>query len=209
MVFALKKISALCFALSLGISLMAGNIPERRYGINLKPNSYLLINGTTNIGGFICQFNMSILTDSLELNARQDSNGCLNFEKFSLILPVQGFDCGNSQMNSDFQKLLEFHENPDILWRILCIDMNSLTAINTKKLQNLQLQSQITIAGVNRDYWLTIQVKKINQQLYFAGQLPINIRDFNLEPPRKFFGLVEVKPEIVIDFSMELSVTNP
>lgn len=64
----------------------------------------------------------------------------------------------------------------------------------------------ITIAGTKKDYTLLIDINKQSSFQIYAGKLKLNIRDFQLEPHKKMFGLIIIKEEIVIDFNLAVQI---
>jgi len=184
----------------------AENFSGLKYTVDVQNNSYLIITGSTNVGGFNCVFNMQTLMGKREVMVTNTDSGCLNFSDFELILPVSDFDCGYSQMNRDFQHLLNDQEYPQIEWKIICIDISSLNDNKQQGNDTMQVSSLIKIAGQEREYRIAAKVNKQGNQLSFSGELPLNIRDFKLAPPKKLFGLVEVLPTILIDFSVEIII---
>ena len=65
---------------------------------------------------------------------------------------------------------------------------------------------QITIAGVTREYHVFCLVNSCSDNLiYVSGYRYIKLTDFNLDPPKKFQGLVKVKDEVLINFGFVFS----
>ncbi|MGE4290472.1 MAG: YceI family protein [Salinivirgaceae bacterium] len=192
-------------ALALNIGLWANGFEGGRFTVGVRSSSFLIINGFTNVGNFDCSFNMGMFNNGFDVMVSEDADGCLNFENFELLLPVPYFDCGNAQINKDFRDLLKYEEFPQISWKILCLDV---TSFENNELQKdiLPVNLLVKIAGKERNCWADVEVSKNGNRLAFSGILPINIRDFNLEPPQKFFGLVEVYPTIQINFSVEVII---
>ncbi|MGD9995049.1 MAG: YceI family protein [Salinivirgaceae bacterium] len=185
--------------------LWAGGFDGGKFTVGVRDNSFLIINGFTNVGTFDCSFNMGMFNTGFDVLVSEEEDGCLNFTNFELLLPVPYFDCGNAQINKDFRDLLKYEEFPQISWQILCLDVTSLN-INELNQDVLPVNLLVKIAGKERNCWANVEVNKNGNRLSFSGVLPVNIRDFNLEPPQKFFGLVEVYPTIQINFSVEVII---
>lgn len=185
--------------------LRAGGFDGGKFTVGVRDNSFLIINGFTNVGTFDCSFNMGMFNTGFDVLVSEEADGCLNFTNFELLLPVPYFDCGNVQINKDFRDLLKYEEFPQISWKILCLDVTSLNNIKPDH-DVLPVNLLVKIAGKERNCWTDVVVTKNGNRLSFSGLLPVNIRDFNLEPPQKFFGLVEVYPTIKINFSIEVII---
>ncbi len=192
----------ICFSIN---KAQARNGVGSKYSIEVNESSYLIINGSTNMGEFFCHFNMEALFDRMEIELCRNENGFIDFNEFELILPVSEFDCGNFQMNKDFMHLLNEPEFPQITWRIIGLDTSSIINNGRGPFHVMHLKSFILIAGRQREYGLDVLVSERADQIIFKGELPLNIREFDLEPPQKFFGLVEVLPGILIRFSIEVA----
>ncbi|MBN1599736.1 MAG: hypothetical protein JW894_15680 [Bacteroidales bacterium] len=177
-----------------------------KYTVNVNNGSSLIITGFTNFGTFSCSYDINILIDTLDIEITKSDNGCLNFANLQLNLPVSNFSCGNVIMNKDFRNLLNYKEYPEIEWQILCIDISNLNNWNVLRSDTLQVNTIMKIAGEKQEYWIAVKVNKQDDRLSFSGNLPVNIRDFKLEPPHKVFGLVNVYPTINIGFSIKVNI---
>ncbi len=194
----------------LGAALLLGgsgsDLSGVKYTVNVHRASYLVIQGTTNVGDFNCSFEGNVLHDTIEVVLAEDENGCLNFSDLEFSLPVFHFDCRNNQMNRDFRELLNYQEYPEISWQIICMDITGLDRSRLKSKDNFQINTLLRIAGEQREYWIPVDFVRDGKNMNFSGNLPIDITDFSLSPPSKFFGLVQVYPTISIDFSIEVSL---
>lgn len=177
-----------------------------KYTVNIHKASYLIIEGKTNVGKFDCAFEGKVLHDTIEVILTEDENGCLNFVDLEFLLPVREFDCENALMNKDFQELLKYNSYPYISWEILCMDIAGMDKKDQQAKDTLQINTLLKIAGEEREYWIPVIFERRESMFSFSGNLLINIRDFQLEPPTKVFGLVQVCPAISIDFAIEVSL---
>jgi hypothetical protein len=162
--------------------------------VTVLPSSQLSINGDTNINKFECVFDTQYLKEAQKVHySRKDS--IMNFTGAILVLNTQGFDCGNKGINQDFHDLIKSDEYPEIL-----LEINQVK-LRTKEFGVATIC--ITMAGKQKFYDVPINIKdgKIAQ---FQGKLELNIKDFNLEPPKKLFGIIVVKDEIEIGFDLKV-----
>jgi len=160
--------------------------------IKILATSELTIKGDTNISEFECVFNTIYLEEFSEVAYIKSGNN-ISFKNATLSLKNKGFDCGNKVINKDFHSLLKTKEYPIITME--------LTKITIDKYQKGKAFVKITIAGIKREYTFPINVisSPMNR---FIGKLKLDIRDFNLEPPKKMFGLIVIDKEIEIDFNL-------
>lgn len=159
-------------------------------------DSFLKIEGHTNVSTFQCDFNMNTLSDSIRINYNSYDK-TLKFNKATLTLPNLQFDCGGKAINKDFNKLLNTDEFPKIVLNLKEIrkhgeDSNTLSATVA-----------ITISNIVNTYTVPV-VLSDKDGIQVSGVLPLNISDFNLTPPTKMLGMVKVSPEIEIQFSLNI-----
>lgn len=160
----------------------------------LTPESELIIRGHSNVNKFQCQYDIAELSDSIAISYRMVGDN-LSFSKAKLELKSLSFNCGNKGINKDFNKLLKSDVYPKIR-----IDL--VSAESRIEDSELVVTVDITICGISKSYEILIQVNKRNGDLLVCGTLPIDINDFQLEPPKKMLGLIKVSNEIEIDFSL-------
>lgn len=189
----MKKLLLVVMLLFTGAFTNAQNgFHERK--VTVLPSSQLAINGDTNINKFQCDFDTAYLKEAQKVYySRKDS--IMNFTGAVLILNNQGFDCGNKGINQDFHDLIKSDEYPEIHLEI------SKVKLRTKAFGVATIC--ITMAGNQRYYEVPININN-GEIAEFQGELELNIRDFNLEPPKKLFGIIVVKDEIEITFDLQV-----
>lgn len=160
--------------------------------VQIHASSELSIKGDTNITGFECDFNTIYLDEHRNVTYQKNEN-TINFSNARLSLKNKGFDCGNRGINKDFHSMLNTKEHPIISLELIKIILSN----GEKAIANVI----ITISGIKKEYSFPINISStpINR---FVGSLKLNIKDFELHPPRKMFGLIEIKEEIEIDFNL-------
>lgn len=162
--------------------------------VTVLPSSQLSINGDTNINKFECVFDTEYLKEAQKVYySRRDS--IMNFRGAILVLNNKGFDCGNKGINQDFHDLLKSDQYPEIL-----LEINQVK-LRTKEFGVATIC--ITMAGKQKYYDVPINIKD-EDIAQFQGELELNIQDFNLEPPKKLFGIIVVKDEIEINFDLKV-----
>lgn len=162
--------------------------------VTVLPASKLSITGDTNINKFECNFDTAYLKEAQKVYySRKDS--IMSFTGAILVLNTQGFDCGNKGINQDFHDLIKSDEYPEILLEI------SKVKLRTKSFGVATIC--ITMAGKQRYYEVPINISN-GEIAKFQGELELNIKDFDLEPPKKLFGIIVVKDEIEIAFDLQV-----
>lgn len=158
------------------------------------PSSDLTIIGDSNIAAFQCEFDTSYLEGTQTIKYRQTGN-TINFSGAVLSLNNRGFDCGSKGINRDFHDLLKSDEHPKIRLEVNKVDLTSPTQGSAHVI--------ITIAGKHRTYNVPVKIKT-GEIAEFNGRLEVNIKHYNLEPPKKLFGMIVVKDIIEIEFDLHV-----
>ena len=184
------------FTLFFAVPIMAQTNFETRE-IAILPNSNLSITGTSNITDFACDFNTLCFANNSFKVAYTEKNGVLRFKNSILPLENINFDCGNRKINKDFHDLLQTEKHPKILLKLKELDIRSA--------ENALVTLTFNIAGIDKDYKFPIEITR-GRELCFDGKLALNIEDFNLEAPKKMFGLIVIDEEIEINFNLNIQI---
>ena len=167
----------------------------RQKTLYILPQSQLLISGDTNISDFGCNFEPGMLPTNCAVTYSEKGD-VIAFSNAILVLNNRGFDCGNKQINKDFHALLQTGEHPSIELELKKILLKSATSAIASV--------SIRIAGNEKLYDLPVKLLS-SPVTCFEGSLKLDIKEFGLEPPKKAFGLIKVKEDIVISFNLAVS----
>lgn len=160
--------------------------------IDILPTTRLAIDGEANIKNFTCGFKSEFLTRKKNISYSIDGE-TIRFKNAILDLRNEGFNCGHKAIDKDFHLLLKTKEYPKIHLQLL--------EARLKEDNKGEVAIRIEIAGVTKKYVIPIQFRPSPIDR-FVGKLKLNIRDFNLEPPKKLMGLIVIKEEIEISFDL-------
>lgn len=167
---------------------------SRNTSVQILPDSKLTITGDTNISAFTCAFDPEMIPSSKKVKVTEKKD-VLFFENAILKLDNTGFDCGSKGINRDFHALIKTEDYPFILLELKKLTMNSPKEAVADVL--------ISIAGKKKNYKLPVEIIE-GEIPQYKGNLSLNINDFNLEPPKKMFGLIVVKEDIDINFNLNV-----
>lgn len=147
--------------------------------INAQEN-FIQIIGNTNINSFKC------INDSFKNNEKyQLSNSQLPY----INLKVNDFDCHNKTMTNDFQKTLSSDKFPNLIIRFLKV---------TKDNNGYNAQIQVGMMDKTKTY----QVNFTNEKEKLIGKKQVRFSDFGIKPPKKMGGMIVVKDELNLLFSL-------
>ena len=164
--------------------------------VTITPNSKLLIIGKTNVNTFKCQYDVLKLNKPISVSFKKRGNK-INFDKTTLVLDNINFDCGGIGINNDFHELLKTKSHPQVLLKLKEINKDPNNESIVQALVDLE------IAGITKSYEVPVTLRE-NGIMFIKGVLALNIRDFNLEPPKKALGMIVVKDVIEINFELAI-----
>jgi len=117
-------------------------------------------------------------------------------------VPVRSVDCGNSMMTNDLQEALKMEEHPEIQFELVHGTMGERvdTSAHWRRVDAL---GSLTVAGTKRLIRLDGAARALDQNHFrLRGCLPIQMTDFNVDPPSKAFGLIRVKNRVEVQFDL-------
>ena len=147
----------------------------------------------TNTFCFSCNNTISV-KDTLKLIFNSENNQYY-FNNNQYKIPVHSIDCHNSSRNNDMQKMLKADKFPYIILKLNNYFID-------KKSQNEGIASvSIIIAGVEKNYMINFSETKKDDYSNISSVLTINLNDFNIYPPSKLFGMIQIDKMINIKIS--------
>lgn len=161
----------------------------------IKERSTLLIKGESNINNFSCLYDNDEIKKTIPIKYTVEGDK-IRFDKTVLLLNNTFFDCGGNGINRDLRKTLNTEDYPQI-----ALTLNEIE--KTEDPSKINAEIAIKIAGISHNYRIPIEIIK-NQNLIVNGQLKIKLTDFNLNPPKKLFGIIAVDNKIEITFNLEI-----
>ena len=158
--------------------------------------SFVYISGKTNINNFNFEYefpqnNPFIISRK---NVKRNDSAF-----FKINFPVKDFKTTNILMYDDFMDLLKEPVYPYIIIGIPVKELSMLNNIDSVIVPDIN----ITLAGVTKKY--RVRCRKINCNTKFiviTGQQDIELTGFGLVPPQKYFGLIKVENDVVINFGL-------
>jgi hypothetical protein len=139
--------SALISVYGIVPGIFPGTIPfpariTENYQVKIAQESYLVINGNTNVSNFSCAYHGNLYRDTLSVNAEL-SGDRLRLTNAELNLGTANFDCGIERMNSDFRDLLKAGQYPQI--QIMVLDVNKAGQGNIEKYISLEGSESVNL----------------------------------------------------------------
>ena len=168
-----------------------------KYVVRIEKGSKLYLKGSANVRDFTCTYDQGLLETSVPVTFRKKQDRII-FDQALIRLENEGFGCGGKGIDRDFHSLLQTETYP-------YIDMNLKEVIAGTG--GMYAMVSITIAEVLKTYTIPVQLHT-GEGLRCSGVLPLDIRDFGLQPPKKMFGLIVVDENIDIYFDLSLKIAK-
>lgn len=153
---------------------------------NAQNVAAIKILGKTNVNNFKCINNNIYTKSSIILPKESDektSNSTVN-------LVVNDFSCENRMMTIEFRKTLNAERFPFLQLRFISI---------SKKNSNI-FTSNIEVKMMNSTKIYTIDF--LANENFLIGKKTVKFSDFGISPPKKMGGLVVVKDDLDLQFSL-------
>lgn len=141
------------------------------------------INGWTNISTFKCVNNAFKNSSSIYSFAGNDLP--------NLVLKVADFDCKNKMMTADFRKTLIEDQYPTLTIRFINFTKNGG-----------RFNALVEVKMMNRVKKYSIDFSEYKNSL--TGNKRIKFSDFNIVPPKKMGGIIFVKDDLDLQFSLAI-----
>lgn len=156
--------------------------------------------GSSNIRHFSCRATQVAVSAeaAIEEFDRARADGVPAVRTAALAIPVRSLDCGIQKMNHDLLTTLGGTVNPTIsfrLWNYVMLDRNDPRSV--------RMNGLLRLAG--KDRVLVVYGKVLRApggELRLQGERMIDVRDYGVVPPRRFFGLLRVRKDVTVHFDV-------
>ncbi|UXP32589.1 hypothetical protein N6H18_01210 [Reichenbachiella agarivorans] len=169
--------------------------------------SHFVIYGQTNVNTFECEMDQRYASDPIMVKSLWSKNR-ITFEGLKLRFPLNDFDCGVEAMSNDLKETLKSDSYPYLYLQINYIQIKE----GKQEIEKLSVVSSIdiTLAGVSKKY----EIKNGNvinhseSSLTLTGHENLDMTDFKIDPPVKFWGMVKVDSQLSVGFEIKMEVIN-
>lgn len=119
--------------------------------------------------------------------------------ELTVSVPVEQLDGGKKKMNRDLREVLRYEEYPVI--RFIWDELTFAGATDTGRAA--KVSGRVIIAGVERATQFNANLV-INEwsQIVAAGSVELNMRDFDIDPPKAFFGVIRTDEVVNLNFEL-------
>lgn len=160
--------------------------------------SYLVITGESNVNRFTFTFKKPAPAGGFIQAYNSPDQGT------ELLIPVREFKASNPHMYKDFLQQMQEKKYPYISIRFATSGpdkQSDLIRHSTRKVL-------ITLAGVTREYAIDCELVSCGDSYTIKGAETLKLTDFHIPPPEKLNGLIKVRDEITVSFSIMFNFTS-
>lgn len=132
-----------------------------------------------------------------------DETGALtNLDKLNVRMEVKSMKSNKgSTMDGKMYSALKSDSNPNIVF-----EQTRLQSLSRQgNSYNLVLVGQLQIAGTRKTITLRATGTPVGSKWQFTGEAPLNMTDFNIDPPTAMLGAMRTYEEITINFDVTFS----
>ena len=123
-----------------------------------------------------------------------------------MVIPVLSIESPRgSTMDKKTYNALKSEENPNMVFEVKNDNIESIIDKSAEKFL-LKVTGDLTLAGYTKEITIEVEGQKLaSGQLKFLGAYPIDMVEYEIEPPSAMFGQIKTGKDVVIDFDLLLS----
>lgn len=172
--------------------------------LSASEQSTLKIEGTSTLHSWDVvagEFNVNFSVPEMWLQSTENWDGS-DVDKLEVVVPIEEMDGGRSRMNRDLKEALRSEEYPEIKFTWSELEFENSGENNGK---TAHVKGSLSVAGVTRDIEFRAEMNLVDQsRLQSSGSVEINMKDYDIDPPRALLGTIRTGEMIEIIFELEL-----
>jgi hypothetical protein len=173
---------------------------------DIDKSSSMVVIGETNVNSFECalgsyDWNNNLVCYQSDNSSKKKYTIFCDFE-----IPVKSFDCGMNLITKDLRKTLKSDHHPFMNIRLK--EMSDLIS-NVRNGENIETKTDIILTGIKKQSSINFKVNKTdNNYISLEGKKIIQLSEYNLTPPSRFLGSVQVKDQLTVNIKIRLRKAN-
>jgi len=120
-------------------------------------------------------------------------------ETLNVVVDVYSIKSGKKTMDRLTYKALKAEEYPTINF----VFKNGKVITQDENFLNLELNGDLTIAGVTKNVNVITKVNKKGNDVYLTGKHKLKMTTYGITPPKALLGTIKTGDEITINFSLK------
>ena len=168
----------------------------------IEKSSTITVTGKSNVNEFNCQVPGYYQTDTIFVS--QLSSGKDVRLSGDLEVDVFKFDCHSKMITKDLRKTLKADQYTKLKIRILTLEHLPESQFTAQCIKGMV---EVELAGARKVLQIPYVFVNNGPNGYLLnGTKTFYFSDFNLTPPRKLAGIVQVKDEFLVDFKLKVNI---
>jgi len=163
-------------------------VSAQSYSIDVE-NSKVVIDGTSNVHDWESEAEQFSGNATIEIE--EDSLISISDLQFNVV--VDGIKSGKGGMDSKTYDALDKKKYPNITFVL-----SEVTSINDS---SLSATGDLTISGVTKSIQMDVEYEiQPDGSVLFKGTQNINMKDYDVDPPKAMFGAIKAGEEVDVIF---------
>ncbi|MFH5832113.1 YceI family protein [Halalkalibaculum sp. DA384] len=179
--------------------------------IEIEPTGALWLEGSASVVDYRCYAESLAGSGEIENTTEPTKNVQGQGDvKVKVTIPVKALECGKSKMNRDLYEALKAEEHPSITYQLLQATLLSeSTHPDSAGWMKIQTEGLLTIAGVTDTTSLVVEGQLVGQERFrVKGVKPLNMHDFDIEPPTALMGLIKANEKLTVHFDVSVHLNG-
>lgn len=171
----------------------------------IHQSSSINIHGSSNVNTFGCTASGAFQSKPIACEYKNTKASMQAVMQGSVTVAIKSFDCKNRLLDNDMRKTLKADEFPHLTIQFL--ELERLPDVDSE-VDFLSGKVQIELAGKQRQFYLRYAFNKTPNGYLLKGSRAFTFADFDLSPPKKVGGLIRVKDDFDVGFTLVLIDTD-
>jgi len=161
----------------------------------ILPESKLIVLGTSNVHDWTIE--AKEMKGNLNFNLESGVLKTINTLNFSV--EVEQLKSGKKGMDENTFKALKSKAHKTIDFSFSKVSKMTPTTNNT---YNVEVQGDLTIAGVTKKVNLPITIVLVGKKAILSGKYNIDMTTYGVEPPKALMGTIKTGKDVTVDFKV-------
>lgn len=117
-------------------------------------------------------------------------------EAFGIVIPAASLHSTKDGIDKNMHKALNVAQHKNITYTVKTLESRGAGA--------LRANGTLTIAGVSKPVVLDLKAQRAGSNLSVVGEIPLDMTDYGVKPPKAMMGMMRTDPKITIRIELVL-----
>jgi len=140
-------------------------------------------------------------------NKKLPKAGSSILDQVKIVIPVLSIESPRgSTMDKKTYNALKYEEHPNIIFEIKNDKIEQIIDKDSNRF-TLNVTGDLTAAGFTKEINVSLELQKLeSSKLKVTGSYPLDMVEYEIEPPTAMFGQLKTGKDVTIEFELLLSV---